>query len=44
MPRPRTAKRAAGQPTPLEGKALAIAVAMVEPAPAKGTDAQAFVA
>jgi hypothetical protein len=35
MPRPRTAKRAAGQPTPLEGKALAIAVAMAEPTPVK---------
>jgi putative transposase len=33
---PRTAKRAAGLPRPLEGKALAIASAMVEPAPTKG--------
>jgi putative transposase len=32
----RTAKRAAGSSTPLEGKALAIALAMVEPAPVKG--------
>ena len=32
----RTAKRAAGSPMPLKGKALAIASAMVEPAPAKG--------
>jgi putative transposase len=35
-PRLRTAKRAAGQPTPLEGKALAIAVAMAKPASLKG--------
>lgn len=33
---PRTAKRAAGSPRPLEGKALTIASAMVEPTPAKG--------
>jgi transposase len=33
---PRTAKRAAGSPRPLEGKALAIASAMVKPAPVKG--------
>jgi putative transposase len=32
VPRPRTAKRAAGSPMPLEGKALAVAVATVEPA------------
>jgi hypothetical protein len=36
MPRLRTAKRAAGSSTPLEGKALAVAVAMVQPAPVKG--------
>jgi hypothetical protein len=36
MPELRTAKRAAGSSTPLEGKALAIALAMVEPAPVKG--------
>jgi hypothetical protein len=36
IPRPRTAKRAAGSSTPLEGRALAIASAMAEPAPAKG--------
>jgi putative transposase len=35
IPRPRTAKRAAGSSTPLEGRALAIASAMAEPAPAK---------
>ncbi len=33
---PRTAKRAAGSPRPLEGKALTIASAMVEPTPVKG--------
>jgi hypothetical protein len=36
MPKSRTAKRAAGSSTPLEGKALAIAVAMVQPTPMKG--------
>src|SRR6266508_1133445 len=36
MPRSRTAKRAAGLRTPLEGKALTIVVAMVQPAPVKG--------
>jgi putative transposase len=36
MPRSRTAKRAAGSATPLEGKALAVAVAMAQPAPTKG--------
>jgi hypothetical protein len=35
MPRLRTAKRAAGSTTPLEGKALTVAVVMVEPAPVK---------
>jgi putative transposase len=40
----RTAKQAAGSPKPLEGKALAIALPMVEPVPAKGgTHAQAAV-
>jgi hypothetical protein len=36
MPRPRTAKRAAGSPTPLEGKALAVAEATAKPTPKKG--------
>jgi putative transposase len=35
-PRPRTAKWAAGSTTPLEGTALAIALAMVQPTPLKG--------
>ena len=33
---PRPAKQAAGSPMPLEGKALAVALAMVKPAPMKG--------
>ena len=36
MPKPWTAKRAAGSTTPLEGKALAVTLVMVEPAPMKG--------
>ncbi|HZA85007.1 MAG TPA: helix-turn-helix domain-containing protein [Actinomycetes bacterium] len=36
LPEPRTAKQAAGLLMPLEGKALAIASAVVKPAPVKG--------